>query len=126
MTTVPVSTIHSRANTRVRDIRALRCHKRREETGLFFADGLHICLLAARTGTSIEQIVVSRAGLRDPRAWEFLALQEAKGVPVLDIAPDVFATLCHKESSQSVGIVLRQRLHSLTDLAPPGTPSSAI
>jgi TrmH family RNA methyltransferase len=104
--------ISSRANERVKAVRALRDKKARDATGTFFAEGWRLVDAALATGAAIEQAVLARD--RFDARDEALArrLYEA-GVPMLEVTGDVFDSLGYRDEGQSLGIVARQRWEQL-------------
>jgi RNA methyltransferase, TrmH family len=106
--------ITSRANEHVKDIRALRNRRRRDEAGVFFAEGSRLLRAALDRGEVIEEAVVALERLT---AAEAAVVDElaARHIPLLEVSADVFDSLSFREEAQSVGIVVRQRREQLTE-----------
>lgn len=104
--------ISSRANERVKAIRALRDKKARDANGTFFAEGWRLVDAALATGAAIEQAVLARD--RFDARDEALAqrLYEAD-VPMLEVTGEVFDSLGYRDEDQSLGIIVKQRWESL-------------
>jgi TrmH family RNA methyltransferase len=104
--------ITSRANERVKSIRALKDRKEREATGAFFAEGWRVVEAALETGATVEQGVVAPDRLDDDEARIANALIDA-GAPLLEVSGEVFDSLSFREEAQSIGAVVRQRWEPL-------------
>lgn len=107
--------ISSTQNPAVKRIRSLRNRKQREETGLFFAEGIRIVAEAAELGADIETLVLSPELLTSPFARD-LAERLYGNVPVLELTSTVFQTISRKEGPQGIGAVIRTRLCALDQL----------
>ena len=105
--------ISSRANERVKSVRALRDKKERDRTGAFFAEGERLLRAALDTGAEIETVVCAPERLTES---ERAVVQDAlgRGVHLLEVTPEVFDALAFREEAQSVGAVVRQRWETLT------------
>jgi TrmH family RNA methyltransferase len=106
--------ITSRANERVKAIRALRDKKQRDATGTFLAEGWRLVDAALATGAAIEQAVVAPDRL-DAREEALVARLAGAGVPLLEVTGEVFDSLGYREEEQSLGIVCRQRWETLSN-----------
>lgn len=104
--------ITSRANERVKAIRALRDKKARDATGTFFTEGWRLVDAALRTGAAIEQAVVAPDRVH-AREEALLARIEAAGVPLLEVTGAVFDSLGYRDEEQALGIVCKQRWEAL-------------
>jgi TrmH family RNA methyltransferase len=104
--------ISSRANERVKAIRALRDKKARDATGTFFAEGRRLVDAALATGATIELAVIA-PGRLDGREEELATRLASAGVPRLEVTGEVFDSLGFRDEDQSLGIVVRQRWESL-------------
>jgi TrmH family RNA methyltransferase len=94
---------------RVRDVRALARRAERERTGLFFAEGARAAALALELGWAVEAVLFTpRAAGGAVAAW-VLAEARARGLPVLELPEETFATLVRGDERHLVGAVVRQR-----------------
>jgi TrmH family RNA methyltransferase len=110
-------TVLSRGNAKVKWVRALaRSRKEREQSRLFFVEGLHLALAAMHSGAPIELVVFCPERLTSAVAWEFVAARRQAGTPLLEVSPEVLSSLVYKESGQGIGVVVRQRWAKLDDL----------
>lgn len=115
--------ITSSANPTVKRIRALRQRKERDDTGLCFVEGVRQVAEAVQSGADVVQLVVAPALLTSPFARELVAGQAAAGMPVVELAPAVFASISQKDGPQGLAAVVRQRWLMLSQVrleAPPG------
>jgi TrmH family RNA methyltransferase len=106
--------ITSRANERVKAIRALRNRRDRDETGAFFIEGRLVLRAGIETGAVFEQVVVAPDRLDDEDERLALLLDEMN-VPLLEVSGEVFDSLSYREEGQSLGAVVQQRWETLTD-----------
>ncbi|GAC1467422.1 MAG: RNA methyltransferase [Chloroflexota bacterium] len=111
-------TISSKANGTVKMVRALRHRKHREESGLFFIEGIRIVTEAANTGASVEACVVAPDLLDSVHALDTVERLRGGGVPYLEVTSDVFRSVALKDNPQGIGAVVRQRWASLHDARP--------
>lgn len=108
--------ITSTANPSIRRIRALRQRKARDETGLCLVEGIRPVAEALQSGAELDQLLVAPALLRSAFARDLVAVQRAAGTPVLEVSPEVFASIAQKEGPQGLAAVVRQRFSSLDAL----------
>ena len=92
-----MTTITSLTNQRVRDIRALRMRKTREQTGLCYVEGIRAVGEAVQTGAEIDVLIVAPALLTSDFAKRLVADVAARGVEVLEVAPPVFQALSERD-----------------------------
>ncbi len=108
--------ITSQSNPKIKHIRALRHRKEREQSDLAFIEGIRIVAEAAVLPDTVETLVVAPDLLTSSFAQELVAAQQAKGVPILEVTPEVFAGLSLKEGPQGIGAVIRQRWETLENV----------
>lgn len=110
--------ISSQSNPAIRQIRGLRSRKEREQTGLFFIEGIRIVAEAVQTGAAIESLVVAPDLLTSDFAGDLVEQQRRTGIPVVEVTPGVFESLSSKDGPQGLGAVVRQRWESLDTVSP--------
>lgn len=110
--------ISSTSNARMKQIRALRQRKERDQSGLFFIEGIRIVAAAVECGASIETLLVAPDLLSSPFAQQLVADQAQQGVHVLEVTASVFKYLSQKDGPQGIGAVLRQQWEPLEQLTP--------
>ncbi len=113
-----IVTISSMNNPEIRRLRRLRLRRERDQTGLFFVEGIRFVLAAVERGVEIETLVVAgeseistpvRAGIRD------LLRNHSRQ---LCVTQEVLQFLSDRDETQGIGAVLRQRWERLTDIRP--------
>ena len=119
--------ITSLANERIKFIRRLQERKARQESGLFFLEGLRIVAEALQAGAAVEQLVTAPELLRSEYGQELVASSRSQGIDVLDVSADVFGRLSNKEGPQGLAAVVRQRWVRLDEVQLiPGKPWVAL
>jgi len=117
----------SAQNPRIKAIRALSQRKKRQETGLFFAEGIRLAGEAVQTGADIETLVVAPELLRSDFGRDVVDRAVADGVEILRVSVDVFQTLSMKDGPQGIGVVVRQRWAALDEISvDDSTPGKAL
>jgi TrmH family RNA methyltransferase len=110
--------ITSQANLQVKSIRKLRERKERQETGLFFAEGVRITAEALQLNAGIQTLVAAPELLESAFARELVEEAHRLHIPVLEVSAAVFATLSIKEGPQGLGAVIRQQWLPLEQVTP--------
>lgn len=110
--------ITSLANEQIKFIRRLQDRKARQESGLFFLEGLRIVAEALQAEDAVEQLVAAPDLLRSEFGQEMVASSRRKGMDVLEVSADVFTRLSHKEGPQGLAAVVRQRWVRLDEVQP--------
>jgi RNA methyltransferase, TrmH family len=105
--------ISSRGNPAVKAIRALASRKAREQSGLFFVDGLHLVGAAVQQQAEIETCIVAPDLLTSAFGHDLLRTLSQRGAQVIEVTADVFHSLASKEHAQGIGVVVRQRWQDL-------------
>ena len=107
-------TITSRANDRVKAVRALRERKERDRAGVFFAEGARIVRAALDHDAAIEQAVFAPERL-GPEETPLLETLSRRRISLLEVSGEVFDSLSFREERQSIGVVCRQRWEELSE-----------
>ncbi|MDO9349038.1 MAG: RNA methyltransferase [Anaerolineales bacterium] len=102
-------TISSRSNTLVKQARALRQRKERQETGLFLIEGIHHVGEAAEAGWEIETLLYAPQLLTSDFAQGLVEEQSQAGLRCQPLTADLFAWLADKENPQGILAIARQR-----------------
>jgi TrmH family RNA methyltransferase len=108
--------IHSRSNPLVKQARALRERKAREETGLFLVEGIHHLGEAVAAGWEIDAILYAPDGLKSEFALGLLS-----GFPGRQeqVSSEIMDYVCAKENPAGIVAIVHQRspeLHELVGL----------
>jgi TrmH family RNA methyltransferase len=109
--------ITSRSNSKIKDVRALRQRKTRQERGLFIVEGIRHVGEAVDAGAPLESIFYAPDLLASDYARELVRAQAGRGVPCFETTPEVFEALAEKENPQGILAVARiheKRLSELT------------
>ena len=108
--------ISSTTNARIKQIRNLAHRREREQTGIFFIEGIRIVSEAVQMGAEIEMLIYAPALLKSQFALELLSTQRDQGIPCLEVTAEVFKSLSVKEGPQGIGAVVRQRWERLDEV----------
>ncbi|PJH74793.1 MAG: RNA methyltransferase, partial [Anaerolineae bacterium CG_4_9_14_0_8_um_filter_58_9] len=108
--------ISSRSNPLVKQVRALRQKKGREETGLFLVEGIHHVGEAVEAGWEIETLLYAPDLLTSEFARHLVDDLPRRGVRVVALTRDLFAAIAEKDNPQGLLAILRQRTFELDDL----------
>jgi TrmH family RNA methyltransferase len=117
-----MNVISSRTNPKIKEIRALRQRKKRQESGLFLVEGIrHVgeAVEAGQRGNSfvVETILWSPDLLRSEFARQIVEEQSTRGVLCIPVSPDIFASIAEKENPQGILAVVRPPTIRLGDLS---------
>jgi len=101
--------VTSLANSQIKAIRRLRNRKERQESGLFYLEGLRIVGEAIQQGAKIETLVVAPELLVSEFGQKLVEEQARRGMPILEVSAQVFKGLALKEGPQGIAAVAYQR-----------------
>ena len=110
--------ISSTSNSLVKQIRALRQRKTREETGLFIVEGIHHVGEAVEAGWELETLVYAPDLLISDFASNLVEEQSRHGVRCVALTRDLFAALAEKDNPQGILALVHQRRLALEDVRP--------
>ncbi len=105
--------ISSIANARIKQIRNLAHRHEREQTKLFFIEGIRIVAEAILLRAEIHTLIFAPSLLKSLFGLELVQQQQAQGVPCLEVSADVFRSLSTKDGPQGLGAVVHQRWEQL-------------
>jgi TrmH family RNA methyltransferase len=112
----------SPSNPKIKQIRALRQRKERDETGLFVVEGIRHVGEAISAGAKIDLICYSPDLLTSDYARGLIDQQEEHGIPVYAVAGEVFSTLANKDNPQGLLAVVHRPQLALEHLTPDTFP----
>ena len=112
------SSLSSRNNPRIKQLRALRQRKERQASGLFLVEGIRHLGEAADAGARIETVCYAPELLGSAYARELLARLEGQGVACLAVSAETFESLADRENPQGILAAVRQPQRSLIELTP--------
>jgi TrmH family RNA methyltransferase len=105
--------VSSRSNSAVKSIRALRQRKAREETGLFFAEGIRIVGEALGVEADVRTVVAAPRLLSSDYGQLIAQKLVDRGVICVEVTDEVFQSISSKEGPQGLGAVVGQRWETL-------------
>ena len=114
--------ITSRSNAKIKQVRALRQRKARQEAHLFLVEGIRHVGEAMDAGAVVESIFFAPEILKSEFAAGLIELQEKNGVACYSLPVDIFNDLTEKENPQGILAVVYQPEHRLEELKPDLSP----
>jgi TrmH family RNA methyltransferase len=105
--------ITSSANPTIKQIRKLRDRKERQQSGLFYAEGLRIVIEAAHQNAPIQTLVTAPDLLTSEQGIKEIQDLRRRGVEVLEVSESVFKSLALKEDPQGIAAVVAQSWQAL-------------
>jgi TrmH family RNA methyltransferase len=105
--------ITSGSNQKIKDIKRLKDRKYRDETSLFFVEGIRLIYDAMRNPKNINTLVFSPELSRSENSEEIVKNAKMIGVPVLEVGTDVFKSLSVKDGPQGLAAVVKQEVETL-------------
>jgi RNA methyltransferase, TrmH family len=108
--------ITSTANPEIRFIRKLNDKQARDESGLFFVEGIRPVIEAYAQQASFHRLIVCPELLRSQIAKDFVSQFSMDDILVLEASETVFKTLANKEGPQGLAAVIRQRWDSIAEI----------
>jgi TrmH family RNA methyltransferase len=109
-------------NPKIKQIRALRQHKARQESNLFVVEGIRHIGEAVEAGAQVAYLCYSPELLKSDYALSLISQLERRGVPVYAVAGSTFEAIADKENPQGIIAVLHQPNRQLADLQPATSP----
>jgi TrmH family RNA methyltransferase len=118
MTKIAIRAIASPSNPLIKEIAALHMKKRRDETGLFLAEGARTVFEALDCGRAPKSLIYARETQDNEVVAKLRARTIAAGGEALEVGPAILAKLSRKDNPQSVLGVFQQRYADLDSLDP--------
>ena len=113
----------SLSNPLVKQARALRQKKARDESGLFLVEGIHHVGEALEADWEVEAILYAPDLLTSDFALDLISRQTSKLQPV---SAHVMKALAGKENPQGILALVHQKHPELSDLKSPGTAAALV
>jgi len=110
--------ISSHSNPLVKQIRALRQRKSRQESGLFLVEGIHHVGEAVEAGWKIETLAYSPGLLTSDFGRSLVEEQTRRDIRCVAMTPDLFSAIADKDNPQGLLAVVYQRQMGLKDILP--------
>ncbi len=107
------SPITSPANPLVKQIRSLRQHKGRQESGLFLVEGIHPVGEAVEADWEVDLVLYAPDLLQGDYALQLVRDLDQQGVRCQAASSDLFHRLAEKDNPQGLLAVVRQKNFSL-------------
>lgn len=105
--------ITSFANQKVKLIRKLEQKKHRQETGLFFIEGLRTVGEAVQVGAPINSLVIAPELLVSEFGQSLMEHPVVENVDRIEVSGEIFQAIAHKDGPQGIGALVRQNWQSL-------------
>jgi TrmH family RNA methyltransferase len=113
-----MSKITSFSNPTIKSIRKLADHKERMATGLFLAEGLRVVAEAIQCNAAVESIIYAPKLLVSEFGQSVVKTAQERGIPLIEVTPNIFATFSIKEGPQGIAAVVRQNWHNFQQTFP--------
>jgi len=110
--------ITSLSNPTIKQIRKLRERKERQQSGLFFVEGLRIVGEALDSNWHIELLIYSPTLLNSLFGQQLIEKFQTSGGRVLPVSEEVFISLSSKDGPQGIAAVIHQKWTELEDIVP--------
>lgn len=117
-----ITLITSHSNPKVKQARALRQRKQRDETGLFLVEGLFHIGEAMAARAAIDSLFYVPDLIESDFARQLIDRAAAEGLTCYETTAEILASLAEKENPQGVIAVVQQRRTKLADLTPQNFP----
>lgn len=110
--------ITSPSNPLIKQARALRQKKARQESGLFLVEGILHVGEAAEAGWDIESLLYCPERLRSDFGRELVENLSAKNIRCAQVSEPAFESFAEKENPQGIAALVRQKHLALPDFPP--------
>ncbi len=110
--------ITSRTNQKIKQVKALRQRKARQESRLFLVEGIRHVGEAVQADAAIDAIYFSPDLLTSGFAQSIIDEQDKRGVDCYSLSGELFGSLASKENPQGILAVVRQPEISIHNLNP--------
>lgn len=118
----PMTLLTSAANPHIKQLRALRTRKAREETGLCLVEGIRPVGEAVEAGAGIAALYYAPDLLTSAYALDLIGAQAARGVEVHTLSAPLFRQIADKDNPQGIIAAVRRPLVPLDKLTPADCP----
>ncbi len=114
--------IISAENLIIKEVNRLHAKKGRQETGLFFFEGIKLLEEAINSDIAVERILVSDGFLEKHRLEEYLPDFLLNKIEVLNLSDSLFLKISESVTPQGVLVVARQMNYSMDSVLKVGNP----
>lgn len=108
--------ITSFANQKVKFIRKLEQKKFRQESGLYFIEGLRTVGEAIQTRAPIDSLVIAPELLVSDFGQSLLAEPYAQNTKRIEVSTEIYKKIAHKDGPQGIGAIVQQHWTPLESL----------
>lgn len=115
--------ITSTSNPLIKQVRALRQKKAREESGLFLVEGLAHVGGAVEAGWQAETVLYAPERLRSEFGLQLVERLQKSGTRCQPVSAAVFESFAEKENPQGLAALVRQKRANLADVLTVGRES---
>jgi RNA methyltransferase, TrmH family len=115
--------ITSPSNPLIKQARALRQKKVREESGLFLVEGLVHVGSAVEAGWQVETVLYAPERLRSAFGLELVERLQQSGIRCQAVAASAFESFSEKDNPQGLAALVRQKRPGLVDVLTAGRES---
>jgi RNA methyltransferase, TrmH family len=109
--------IQSSANTTLKAIRKLHNRKAREESDLFFVEGIRIVADAIEHSNAIHQVFYCPALLHSDFAQQKIEQALTQNIEVVELSEAAFLSIAAKDNPQGIAAVASRKYLSLADIS---------
>src|SRR5690242_21182130 len=109
--------ISSPSNALIKQARALRQKKARDESGLFLVEGILHVGEAAEAGWEFESLLYAPERLKSGFGRQLVEKLTASGVRAQPVSESAFESFAEKENPQGLAALVRQKTISLDSLS---------
>ncbi len=110
--------ITSTSNPQVKMIRKLKDKKERQQTGLYYMEGIRIVLEALQMDMPLKEIILAPELITGQGIHEIYQEVQRLQIPVTEVSGDVFRSFSVKEGPQGVAAIAHQQWTDLKELIP--------
>ena len=112
-----IERIDSPTNKKIKLAAALKQRKQREKTGLFVAEGIRLCEMAAEAGWQVEFGLLTGQMREQERGAKLVGKLTGQNCPLYEMPEAVFAKAAGTETPQGILLVMGQKNPSLPQIA---------
>ena len=108
--------ITSFSNANIKAIRKLEQKKYRQQTGVYFIEGLRTVGEAIQTGAPIESLIIAPDLLVSEFGQSLLAEPAVHDIKQIEVSAEIYEKLAHKEGPQGIGAIVHQEWQNLSNI----------
>lgn len=109
-------------NPRLKEVQKLEKHAHRKATGLFSVEGLREINLAFKAGYEFDKIFICEEKIKETESYNLNFLKIIADDKVNTVSEAAYDAIAYRGSTEGIVAVLKQKEHSLNDLALPENP----